>query len=86
LPASSSVNRATVAATGRGLSLVTTSGIFGLLLRYGNDIGGVGGPSRTSEIRGVSVVIATETPRIYSRAGVGGAAGTGRNDSGTRRA
>jgi hypothetical protein len=63
--------------------LVTTSGIFGLLLRYGNDIGGL---SRTGEIHGVSVVIATETPWIYSRAGVGGAAGTGRNDSGTRRA
>jgi hypothetical protein len=74
------VNRATVAATGRGLSLVTTSGIFGLLLRYGNDIGGVG---RTGEIHGVSVVIATETPWIYSRAG---AVGTGRNDSGTQRA
>jgi hypothetical protein len=63
-----------------------TSGIFGLLLRYGNDIGGVGGLSRTGEIHGVSVVIATETPWIYSRAGVGGAAGTGRNDPGTRRA
>ena len=39
LPASRSVNRATVSATGRGLSLVTMSAISGLLLGYGNDIG-----------------------------------------------
>jgi hypothetical protein len=30
------VNRATVTATGRGLSLVTMSAISGLLLGYGN--------------------------------------------------
>jgi hypothetical protein len=35
------------------------SAISGLLLGYGNDIGGVGGLSRTGEIHGVSVVIAT---------------------------
>jgi hypothetical protein len=62
------------------------SAISGLLLGYGNDIGGVGGVGRTGEIHGVSVVIATETPWIYPRAGAGGAAGTGRNDPGTRRA
>jgi hypothetical protein len=45
------------------------SAISGLLLGYGNDIGGAGGLSRTGEIHGVSVVIATETPWIYSRAG-----------------
>jgi hypothetical protein len=55
------------------------SAISGLLLGYGNDIGGAGGLSRTGEIHGASVVIATETPWIYSRAGVGGAAGIGRN-------
>jgi len=35
------------------------SAISGLLLRYGNDIGGACGLSRTGEIHGVSVVIAT---------------------------
>jgi hypothetical protein len=62
------------------------SAIFGLLLRYGNDIGGAGGLGRTGEIHGVSVVIATETPWIYSRAGGRRRRRIGRNDPGTRRA